>query len=470
MHRFALILLVLFISSLAFAQDGVTRGDALRRREYQTYAPVNLFVDPTGNDTNACTAAGTSACASISGALFKLPRFIRHAVSIAVAAGAYSTSFNVQDLSLDPNVTMTIDGDTVLAALSTGTPTGTFTAVTLNTAASLATLTDTGQSWTVNELQGLFVVVSGQTLPIVSNTATTISVNVATGVTPGAYEIRRPGPVITVVSTVNIRNVTTPSPFNTFVIRDLEIVSSSANPITFSGTARAQLINNRVRRIGVGTAISSTFFSGSVSMSNNYIESAGTGGTVLFTATDIGPRLSLSGNFIRNTSTGPAFTGALAGSQLLSTTFWSATTAGPVVSGLNPILNISSQNPNCYIQCTAGASTNVGLRVNNPNSDTVAAFGGALTFNGNMQVLNCATGVEANGPTRLNIQGSNFTGTTTAISVNQGAVIGFIGSTPAFSGVSNELLLDGSPYPFATLSALPVPAFIANAQGSVIYR
>ena len=142
-------LLIVLLASFAFAQDGVTRGDALRRREYQTYSAVTLFVDPTGADTNACTASGTAACATVTGALSKLPRFIRQNVVINVATGAYSTSFNVQSFTFDPGVSLTIDGETVLATLTTGTPTGTFTAVTLNSAASLATLTDSGQSWTV---------------------------------------------------------------------------------------------------------------------------------------------------------------------------------------------------------------------------------------------------------------------------------------------------------------------------------
>jgi hypothetical protein len=461
-------LLIVLLASFAFAQDGVTRGDALRRREYQTYSAVTLFVDPTGADTNACTASGTAACATVTGALSKLPRFIRQNVVINVATGAYSTSFNVQSFTFDPGVSLTIDGETVLATLTTGTPTGTFTAVTLNSAASLATLTDSGQSWTVNELQGRFVIVSGQTLPIVSNTATTISVNVATGVTASAYEIRTPGPVITVASSVNFRSLDTTST-TTVVIRDLDLVSSTVNPVALSSTARVQFVNNRVRRSGTGSAMSTTSFTGSISLSNNYFESTGTGPTVNLSATDLALRVSLSGNFLRNTSTGGAFTAPLSGAQILSNTFWSATTAGVVVQGVNPTINISSQNPNCYIQCTAGVSANVGLRFNVPNSDTAAAFGGAHTFNGNLQVLNCSTGIEAVGPMRVNIQGAQFTGTTTAVSVTQGATFSFVASTPAFSGVTNELLIDGTPYTFATLSALQ-PQLIKSPQGSTVYR
>lgn len=72
-----LALSLLLSLGVAEAQDPVlVRGGALKRRAYQTYAPVTLYVDPTGSDSNPCTSSGTAACLTTTGALMKLPRNI----------------------------------------------------------------------------------------------------------------------------------------------------------------------------------------------------------------------------------------------------------------------------------------------------------------------------------------------------------------------------------------------------------
>ena len=54
---------------------------------YQTSAALTLYLDPAGNDSNACTASGASACLTWAGILSKLPQFLRNDVTINVAAG-----------------------------------------------------------------------------------------------------------------------------------------------------------------------------------------------------------------------------------------------------------------------------------------------------------------------------------------------------------------------------------------------
>lgn len=67
-----LLLVLALLFSEAVLADGITRGDALRRREYQTSATVALFVDPTGSDTGTCTSTPLSLLTAI-----QAPQFIR---------------------------------------------------------------------------------------------------------------------------------------------------------------------------------------------------------------------------------------------------------------------------------------------------------------------------------------------------------------------------------------------------------
>lgn len=141
-----LLLVLALLFSEAVLADGITRGDALRRREYQTSATVALFVDPTGSDTGTCTGTGTAACATVTGALAKLPRFLRNNVTIDVANGAYTDAFTVQDFVSNNDSTLIIRGTMVNSTPATGTATGTLTAVNVNTSAALGTLLDSSQT------------------------------------------------------------------------------------------------------------------------------------------------------------------------------------------------------------------------------------------------------------------------------------------------------------------------------------
>lgn len=115
---------------------------------------------------------------TIQAAIDALPKNIVHAVQVSVAEGNY-TGFQVKgyhcaDGSGIASTNLTIQGTTALATLTTGTASGTATG------GGGRTLVDTGQSWTVNELRGMFVNVtggtgSGQYLVVESNTADTIT-------------------------------------------------------------------------------------------------------------------------------------------------------------------------------------------------------------------------------------------------------------------------------------------------------
>lgn len=470
----------------ALAQDGVTRGDALRRREYQTYAPVNLFVDPAGNNSNACTAAGTAACATVTGALAKLPRFLRNNVTIDVANGTYTDAFTVQDFQSNVDAVLTIQGSLVNSTLASGSATGTLTGVVTNTSAAIGTLTDSAQTWTASDLRGRFITftsgpASGSTIPIVDNTATQLTLSTGGISAPGVgntYSIQEPGAVFNLSGTVIVRNISSRSgalPAAVVVQRMTFSRTGAGSPVQVTGEAFLQVATSRIIA-GTSSAFTTSGWSaGRIDYNNNYTESASAGATIFITGgTRAGPMtfgIGTGNGFARNTSTGVALSILGASAAFFSGVYESATTTNAVVQVINEPFQRSSQNPNTYVRCTAGPSTNSGLRLGSVNGPSSASGGrSGHTFNGNVGVTGCGIGVQVNAGADVHMLAPAFDNVTTAIEVNRGSTFDFNGSTPTFTTVTTELLLDGAPYTFSTLSSLPTPAYISNPRGSIIYR
>jgi len=57
--------------------------------DLETTAALTLYVDTAGSDSNACTASGASACLTVQGALGKIPKRIKHPVTINIASGTF---------------------------------------------------------------------------------------------------------------------------------------------------------------------------------------------------------------------------------------------------------------------------------------------------------------------------------------------------------------------------------------------
>lgn len=173
----------------------------------KTLAPMVMYVDVRGNDANTCLApftdGGTNGpCRQPQGAINKLPKALRHQVSVSVDAGTYDC-FYLSGFSCDTglqqaNGGLLIDGVLVNATLATGSATGTATAGTAGTGLTYGTLTDGAATWTTNDLAGRFVTAGGQTRVISSNTGTVITIT-GTWTNPGAvpYTIQDPGANIT---------------------------------------------------------------------------------------------------------------------------------------------------------------------------------------------------------------------------------------------------------------------------------
>jgi hypothetical protein len=154
-----------------------------------TDADLNLYVDDTaGNDANDCTAPGASACATIQGALDKVPKRLRHIVTITVGPGNYA-GFVVEGFEVEPawrtsGAGMIIQGSTQPASLTMGTTAGTvFSCIRggLPDPNTHSTLTDPNQNWKSGELRGRkLCLTSGaakdQCLAVEDNTNTVITV------------------------------------------------------------------------------------------------------------------------------------------------------------------------------------------------------------------------------------------------------------------------------------------------------
>jgi hypothetical protein len=239
----SVLLLALLFGASALAQEGVTRGDALRRREFRTFADVSLFVDPTGSDTNACTASGTAACLTVNGALSKLPKIIQHNVTINVAAGTYA-GFTVSNFVFtaptSSNLNFSIVGVMQNFTPATGTATGTLS--TASNANSLGVVSDGAQTWTTDDLVGRFIRMTsgsqnGQRRAIFGNTSTSIETAPQWATLPLAgdtYVIETPA---TVFNTASSFSGVAGSSNAFFVLDTVELNSASGS--TFFAACRS---------------------------------------------------------------------------------------------------------------------------------------------------------------------------------------------------------------------------------------
>lgn len=157
MKRFALLAWLLGAAALAQVPSQpvtMTTGD------------LNLWVTATGNDNNSCLLPN-QACASIHGAVNKVPRWICHIVTINVGVGTFvGATIDGFNFCAARNSTATgystgkliITGTLINATATTGDPVFQFTSQTAgDTAATWGVLNKTSAGWTVNNFRGKLV-------------------------------------------------------------------------------------------------------------------------------------------------------------------------------------------------------------------------------------------------------------------------------------------------------------------------
>lgn len=471
------VLLVVFgVADVAFAQVVIrSSGGALKKRAYQTYGAMTLYVDPTGSDSNACTASGASACATLGGALNKVPIHIRHAVTVNVAAGTYTEVFRVQGFKFAPangaapTAALNITGVQSAFTVATGTNTGTVSSYVAPTAGAHPLLNDGTQTWTVNDLRGRYVTITagagvGEYHLITSNTATQLSLAYPFTAAPtgaSTYEIRSPGPVFTGAG----GTVAALTGTGLVTISDITIQPASGAAFVIGGSVQNPITTTRTRFVGTTTGV---FAPGSGTTTTNTGPSywrmnqvLAQGGTLNGLQVGAGVTVSSTEVFIRcsGTCSGSGFT-----SGTNNTVTLNGTVAGDFTLGL-VYVNGSTFGGSLGLWLDCGAGTNTGIYLAAPS--TLFSGWGSWAAHSGPYLNGCLNGYSLNGLSQNYIDGTAVFTTVTNAVVLAGDARAIIEPGPTFTGVTNQLTIDGTVYTDADLTTF---TRITGPQGSYASR
>lgn len=461
---------VVLAACASFAQPTVTRGGALKKRAYQTYGAMTLYVDPAGSDSNACTASGTSACATLTGALGKLPRNINHAVTINIAAGTYVENPTIGPFTFGATGgtpgTLSIQGDWTQYTPPTGTTTGTVTSYTAGTNGTPPTWTDSGQSWTPSSLKGVFFrmtsgAFSGQVRAVITdNTATSVTMTANMTGLSGNYELVVPA------ATIN----------GTVTISTIEGIGSAAGPLSLNylnitGAAAGgtlQIADTRIRGPGASSGVFlrqlrvfNSMAGGLTCAIRNAAVTFSSSGAYLEQTAVTGAGVALSAQegtvtfygYARSLGGGRAISLRSSSLQASATGFFA--TAEAAASSLEVILAYGELGPSALfvgnLVVRGGAGT-TGIRLG--TSPSSSAFGHSAVL------------VQYNAVAAQNIRVETAL---VGLRVDKGSRVDLAGVAPVFSGVTDELSVDGTAYTYSFLSGLS-PGVIIGPYGSAIYK
>lgn len=175
----------------------------------ETTADLALYVATTGSDSNTCLTAPT-ACLTVQAAVNKVPKSIKHRVTINIGAGNFA-AFIVSGFQLNSWTSSSAATDYQFQIVGADpinyTPVGGGTGSGTATGGTTATLIDAGQGWAVNALRGKLVFVNSSWLIIRKNDATSLeTVGVSSSTMSGkAYIIQDWS---TIINTSNALKIT----------------------------------------------------------------------------------------------------------------------------------------------------------------------------------------------------------------------------------------------------------------------
>lgn len=459
-------LLLLVACSVLAAPDPqslsrTTRGNFLRMPAYETLGAQTYFVDGTnGNDATACTGPTTSACATIQGAINKIPKLLRHTVTVSITAGTYA-GFITSGFSVDESVAnavgLLIQGTLANSTMASGSATGTATGGTAGGSQTFGTLVDSGATWTTNDLTGRLLCTSNTTVctPIESNTSTTITIDGAVGsvgsgwVAPVGgvtYAIQDAATVVNTAATLPDGPLASGVVISAGIIvvdnyararegmvtfSNIQVANPSQNGMMFNGVGAYMLNQMQVRP----TSATARGIAGIVGVS-------GLGGN----GTGAGPQLTIQNSDVfMSTSSREALRwdffsqATIRSSQFRGTTantiLFGVFVSGPLflfgseisgftnglefagVSTASEILNSDRINCGTYV-------SSIGIAVGNSNVNVGIAAAPAVGSIDHVQLGVCALGLLVDGPAAAELHG--FTGSvgTTLIEVMNGGYVG----------------------------------------------
>lgn len=462
-----------------------------------TTAAMSLFVDSvSGSDANPGTQALPLATAQ---AAFNLvPKNVYHAVDITLAAGNYAGA--VMDgvtihapASADLGTVMpyvNIQGTTAVVTPATGTATGTLTAFSAASGATLAVATDAGATWTVDDFKGKYLAVTGGTgfsaatvatpvyYLIVSNTATAMTIlGTPTLNNTTTYSIQSN---VSIFNAITSGTTASANPSNLAVMTGCLVynncvgLSFTAFKLRFalSSTISKGIVNssNRIRVFGcqfVGstvhsssiTSIQQLYMSG-VGVNQSYF--AGAAGVLHIDmragATGSGnyaPSLQLGTSFFEGGSTGVTSLGNVA---ISGSVFKSCTTAGVLLQGSGFCSMTSSRFDTCGVgisclgtSATGGAAgSGIGVQTSDFSSCTTAG----VQVTGIASSANVSTGSgSSNGAAFRALKGGRIQ----------------IGAGVTASG-TNDIDTDGVFLTLAAMRLLTPKTSAPNNYGTLVYE
>jgi hypothetical protein len=483
--RLALFLAAL-LPTLAFAQGqggpggSVTPGSRLRLSDYVLETPLQVFADPLGNDTNACTSTGTGACLTCNAALARIPKRLMSPAKITLAAGTYA-GCNVEGFQLEGAAQvnadtatypawLTIEGTLSAFAPATGVASGTFDSGTAESTTAFATATLATGAWTVNDLAGRILHITagtgaGQFLMIASNTATVITIagTVTTLNATSVFALETPGTIFSTATAPGISAIEVgtmgrsyqPTGTLSLLVRYIRVtgsvrgVSTQANlrlfvdNSRFEGTSFSLSQGNNGgtewfarRNAFVGTTIAA-IATGTFSVWNVSGNYSSTGAVAFMSLNSVGAVGVISDrNYM---AAGSSF---VTGSNSISATL----TRDRVASGTGPCLDVGNETTSFRAGNGRISTLNADL---SGCTDALRLSGGVIAF------LNATTGTGNSGY---------------GVRSEYGALVE-INSTTTVTGTTGDTILDGTAYTYAVIRAL-VPKAVSNLSfgGSTIYE
>lgn len=448
----------------------VSRGDLLKFRQYQTPSAMTLFVDSTGSDSGACTASGTSACATIQGAINKIPKLVTYPVTITVAAGNYTGAlldgFNITEAGY-----ITLSGTMANSTITSGLVTGTLASATAGSSftTSHGTATVTGAGWTVNDLRGHFLTItggtgSGQSRPIESNTATVATIAGGWATTPDAtstFAIQDPATVInaTVAVTASDTATTTAVGFglnNTETGQRALVSGSRIAVMRFKFTTGTR----NVYVFAGGVTIRQCWFAVAA---NGLILSESTFAYMIENYATLGQPVATAANssvaYWNNVTNGLAFvaqiTGA-AGAVDVRGTYDLGCTSACYRFATN--LQGSFVMQGAVIDCNSAGGNGI---------DNNSTNGGTTIRIVNSSISNCSTALKLVGHEAA-LVGVTGSGSTTGMNITRGAKLA-VDATSTLTGTT-EATIDGTTTTLAAMRALTPKAITGVQYGSAFFE
>lgn len=467
-----------------------------------TSATLALYVGVDGgSDGNPCTDSAAP-CLTIQGAVDKIPMVIAHPVTVDIAAGSY-TGFRFYNHTIVP-ATSTPGAYVAIRGAAhsnvtpaTGTATGTFTSVATDATVGFHVVTDSGATWTVNDFASRFLSLTsgtgiGQICPIISNTATAITVSCTFSPAPVAgtgYAITTPSTIINVSTATPIQSpaggtgTTTPArgiivgqlrqpriTVDSYVIQDIE-VSGAFTSLNVVDAFKLYMRRLRIAPTGSSIGLQQNGVN-TTRMENCYVASPT--GIALNVSDNPGDfsDTSIVSSYVTSGVTSVANATVSVGRSSNVLSLLGAEIVNTSSTG-NVVLSTSGggviQVRGTRLRCSA-ASTNVAFQANGVVSTGPNAFR-QIDFNASSSIETCGTGLSINGLglSATILSSVVFLSNTTAINAKGGAKVAFSGGVSTFTTNTTDLTLDGTNSTRATFVALTPNSMVDLNYLSAIY-